>query len=206
MKKKTIIRLLAGIAVAAFLLYHSIYITPLAERKAALQAAVFNPQHAIDRFWAKAPALMKAQAVDLTKVGDYAPQELATRFGHTLGIGAPYSICLTGTAKIVETDGDVVRLDVPGEVPYYLRTGAIFSNTVREASGQFNIDDYETTMDFNLVALELNRRILQEVIEPVKARLTAGTVVTLTGAADIRPDRLPWKRVEIVPIELKIEN
>ncbi|MDR0989151.1 MAG: DUF2291 domain-containing protein [Prevotellaceae bacterium] len=205
MKKKTLLCWAAGLAIAAFLLYHSVYITPLSAHRAALEAAVFNPATAVADFWQQAPAVLQKQAIPLADFCNYAPEEVAERFGHTLGIGAPTSICLVGQAVITEVGEDLLRLQSGEGTPaYYLRIGSIFSNTVREASGVFNIDDFETTMDFNLVSIELNKRIREQVIAPVIGRLTVGTTVAFTGAADIRPDRPPVEQLVIIPVQLHI--
>jgi predicted lipoprotein len=206
---KKIIITIVSIAVVIFLIYNSVYFTSLSAHKAELEAAMFNPKEAIETFWNAGRDSLWNKAEDLGTFNTNVQKDAtatAHKYGHTLGIGAPYSLLIKGKARIatVDKDKELIRLDVPGSITYYIRTGSIFSNTVREASGYFDLDKFETTMDFNLVAMAINSRIQKEVINPVAAQLIEGNMVEFLGATDINLKQIPVNSVEIIPLRLKI--
>lgn len=206
MNTRTIIKIIVGLAVAAFLLYNSVYITSLTEHNEQLKAQVFDPTQAIEHFWKEAPAELSEKAVELAAFDQLLaanPKELAEKYGRTLGISAPYSVLVKGTAEIAEHKDECITLRLESPVQYDIRTKSIFSNSMREASGFFDLDKFETTMDFNLIAIEINNRIVKDITIPVEAQLTPGTIVEFVGAADINLRKLPVKSVEIIPIVLK---
>jgi len=207
MNKKKIIYIILGIVAVVFLLYHSVYLMSLSERTEQLKARTFDPEKAVDLFWQEAPEKLPKEAVDLIVLDEQLrknPQETAQKYGKTLGIGAPYSVLVKGTAEIESVQDELVKLRLNSDIDYSIRTGSIFSNTIREASGYFDLDEFETTMDFNLVAIEINNRIVREIIVPIGMQLIPGARVEFVGASDINLRRLPVTSVEIIPIRLKI--
>lgn len=207
MNKKKYVYIVLGVIAVCFLFYHSVYFTSLSERKELLNAQIFDPKNAIEQFWKEAAVSLPEKAVELTAFDAGVTNnatELALNHGRTLGIGAPYSILLKGVAAIKEVKDEVAILQTNGEIRYSIRLSSIFSNTVREASGYFDLDAFETTMDFNLVAIEVNDRIVKEVINPVVQEIRQGAIVEFIGAADLNLRKLPVTSVEIIPIQLKI--
>lgn len=206
MKTRKIAYHILGLAVAALLLYHSVYFTSLSEHKAMMAELVFDPTRAVEAFWKEAPAEMQEKALDLATFDRQLhenAQQLAQQQGNTLGIGAPYSILIKGKAEVERVEDETAILRFDSDVTYVIRTGYIFSNTVREASGYFDLDRFETMMDFNLVALEINSRIVSTVIEPIKPQLVPGSTVEFLGAVDIDLRRIPTTSVEIIPVQLQ---
>ena len=208
MNRKKVISIVTGSIVVLFLLYHSVYFTSLTERMEQLNAQLFDPQKAIDLFWKEAPEKLLEKAIDLSVFDELLhsnPQELAEKYGKTLGIGAPHSILVQGTVRITEITDEWLKFQLGDKEDYYIRTGFIFSNTVREASGYFDLDKFETTMEFNLVAMEINQRIVKEVVDPIAPQLIPSTAIHFLGATDIYPNKPPiHSSVEIIPIQLTI--
>lgn len=207
MNKKKIIYIILGVVAAVFLLYHSVYFMSLTERMEQLKGQIFDPSQAIETFWKEAPEKLSEQAIDIASFDALLsenPQELAEKHGRTLGIGAPYSILIKGTAEIAEIKDEVVKLHWDSKVNYGIRIGSIFSNTMREASGYFDLDKFETTMDFNLVAIEINKRIVDEVTTPLVGELAPGVKVEFVGATDLNLRKLPVTSFDIIPIKLNI--
>lgn len=199
----------AGLVVAAFLLYNSVYITSLSERQEAINAQIFDPARAIDTFWETGVEELQEKALHMQEFDQLLslnPTELIGKHGNTLGIGAPYSILIKGEAIIAKVENEIVTLQSDSRTSYQIRIGSIFSNTVREASGHFNLDEFETTMDFNLIAIEINDRIVKDIITPLYSRFIPGAMVEFVGATDVNPRQLPMKAVEIIPIQLQIKQ
>jgi len=210
MKTKQIIITVVIVAIIAFLLYNSVYIMSLTEREEQLKSQTFDPEAAIKQFRTESAALMAEKALALDEFDRLLvnnPEELIENHGNTLGIGAPYSIVVSGEAEIIDISDELLKItspDISGNVEYFIRISSIFSNTIREASGMFALDKFETTMDFNLVTLELNSYVENEVVEPVRQQFTKGAKVTFTGAADVSLKKLPVKNIEIVPVKLML--
>jgi predicted lipoprotein len=207
MNAKKIISGALIVIIAAFLLYNSVYFMSLPEYREQQKVLNFNPVNAIEFFWADVPGKLPEKAIDLQYFDELltkSPQELAGKHGKTLGIGAPHSLLLKGIVEIKEIQDDLVKFHLNDDIDYSIRIRSIFSNTVREASGYFELDRFETTMDFNLIALEINNRIVQEIINPVIPQLIPGALMEFVGAADINLKKLPVATVEIIPLQLKI--
>jgi len=207
MNTRKIIYSLTGLIIAAFLLYNSVYLTRLSERNKILQTHTFDPKQAVDEFWKDAPEKLQEKALDMIAFDQQLSEntrQLAEKYGKTLGIGAPYSLLVKGKAVIAKVNDETITLSFDSQIPYSIRTGYIFSNTVREASGHFNLDEFDTTMDFNLIAVEINQRIVKEIIAPVKSQLIKGNTIEFLGAVDINLRRLPVRSIEILPLQLLI--
>lgn len=207
MNRKIIIYCVVGLIITVFLLYHSVYFTSLEEHRKELAGATFDPVKAITQFWEEGPEKLAVEALSLNEFDKLLaenPQKMVPEFGKTLGIGAPYSFLIKGEVRIKEVKNDEIILYAPGEISYAIRTRFIFSNTVREASGYFDLDKFETTMEFNMVAMEINKHIEQQVIAPELSYLKPEAIVAFLGAADINLRHFPVTSVEIVPIRLNV--
>lgn len=208
--KKTIIYTTVGAIFAVFILYNSIYFMSLSERNKQIKAQKFDPTDAVNTFWEDVNAQkIENEAVDVADFREQLsdnPQDLIKTKGKTLGIGAPYSVLIKGKARIKEVDEEFIKLDIDDVTDYVIRIKYIFTNTVREASGYFNLDEFETTMDFNLVAIEINNRIIQQTVAPVASQLLPNTYIEFVGAVDLNPNKQAAKSLEIIPINLNIEK
>lgn len=205
MNTKKIITVLAAVAVVAVCVWQSVKVTDLAEYRALKASNDFSPDEQVDRFWSSLDSLeQRAVAIDeFEQQVNIDPDGFAWSKGRTLGIGAPYSLLVVGEAAIVEKDDQSVLLDVKGDRKYSLRTGFIFGNTVREASGMFSIDDYRNTMDFNMISSDINRRITDSAVAEVLDKLTVGTRVGFFGAVDVKIGK-PLTEVNIVPLRITV--
>ena len=208
MSRKTIIRLIAGVIALAVCVYFSIYVENLTEHRAKLAAQTFSPEQMLDKFWNEDLDRLFDEAIDLDTfqaILAQNPQELIEKHGRTLGIGAPYSFIVKGRYPVGETTDESVSLFTPSSrFRYKMLTNHIFSNTVREASGSFHIDDFENTMDFNTISAEINNRIVTDIVGPVKNQLQDGTLISFYGAVDVHPRKLDQTDFEIVPLKIEV--
>lgn len=182
----------------------SVKIEPLDERT----TQHFDPTKELETFWTEElPKLLQSDRIvdaDLFRAELKNNRKLLIdRYGSTLGIGAPYSMLLGGEFEVVEVGEELTLIRTAQGAEFDLRTAYIFGNTVREATALFSIDDYENTMDFNLVSSELNRRIQQEVIDPQREALVEGVRLQLVGALDLPQEGHPKGRFELIPLTLK---
>ena len=182
----------------------SVKIEPLDERT----TQHFDPAKELETFWTEElPKLLQSDRIvdaDLFRAELKNNRKLLVdRYGSTLGIGAPYSMLIGGEFEVVEVGEELTLIRTAQGAEFDLRTAYIFGNTAREATALFSIDDYENTMDFNLVSSELNRRIQQEVIAPQREALVEGARLQVVGALDLPQEGLPQGRFELIPLTLQ---
>ncbi|MBR5849569.1 MAG: DUF2291 family protein [Alistipes sp.] len=193
------------ILILAVVIALSIKIEPLDQRS----TQHFDPARQIEEFWQeRLPSLLQGDRVldaDLFRTELKNNRKLLVdRYGSTLGIGAPYSLLLGGEFEVFEVGEELIHIRTEQGAAFDLRTDYIFGNTVREATASFSIDDYENTMDFNLVASELNRRVLQLVVAPVRDQLVKGARLHLIGAVDLPQEGLPKGYFELIPLTIEL--
>lgn len=193
------------ILILAVVIALSIKIEPLDQRSTQR----FDPARQIEEFWQeRLPSLLQGDRVldaDLFRAELKNNRKLLVdRYGSTLGIGAPYSLLLGGEFEVFEVGEELIHIRTEQGAAFDLRTDYIFGNTVREATASFSIDDYENTMDFNLVASELNRRVLQLVVAPVRDQLVKGARLHLIGAVDLPQEGLPKGYFELIPLTIEL--
>ena len=122
--------------------------------------------------------------------------------GKAIGITSTYYLLVKGFAKQVTPGSAEIPVEVPdGYANYNLRTKYIFGNAARDATGFFKIDDFENTMDFNAVATELNKLILERVI-PRLDSLSPGETIKFIGALEINSENIT-KQISIIPLEIE---
>ena len=201
---KRVIKAIAWCVAVVIILALSLKVERLDERT----TAEFDPTEQVEHFWNEELAALlvgdRVVGVDLfCQELKNNRQLLIDRYGLTLGIGAPYSLLLGGEFTVAEVGEELTTLRAEAGATLLMRTAYIFGNTVREATALFSIDDYENTMDFNLVSSELNRRIQQEVIDPQREALIEGARLQVFGALDLPQEGLPKGRFELIPLTLK---
>ncbi len=182
----------------------SVKIEPLDEHT----TQTFDPAKELETFWTEElPQLLLSDRIvdaDLFRAELKNNRKLLVdRYGSTLGIGAPYSMLIGGEFEVVTVGEELTLIRTAQGAEFDLRTAYIFGNTAREATALFSIDDYENTMDFNLVSSELNQHILQEIIAPQRDALIQGARLHIVGALDLPQEGLPKGRFELIPLTLK---
>lgn len=202
---KRIINIIIIVIIVVVCVYKSVYIENLTERNNRLAMQSFSPEQIVEKFWAQALDSLLTTALDINTFDSLLkanPKELASKHGKTIGIGFPYSIFVKGNRKIESFENEQIVV----KSKYAIVCGKNFSNTIREASGYFDIDAFQNTMDFNKVSSEINSRISQDIVTPVMPELKIGSRINFYGAVDIYPDRVSENSIKIVPLRLTVES
>lgn len=128
------------------------------------------------------------------------PQEAFDRYSHALGIGnlRYFLIKDTGVADMVGSD------EVTLKDKTRIATEFIFGNSVRDASGVINVNEFVNTMDFNNVSAEINKIIREQVLPPFRANVKEGSTIKVIGAIELNKEHLDLSDIEIIPIQLTI--
>lgn len=203
--KKTITYILLGIC-GILLIYNSVFIEKLDEKKQRDRIKNFNPKEMVDYFWDNQLDNILKNAVSLEKFDSLLlgnPVLLAKQYGKTVGISSNYCFLIKGDALVKNNGSGKLIIDLQSTVKYSLLVKFIFSNTVRDASGYFNVDNFQNSMDFNAVSTELNAKIMKEVIADKVNSISDGTKIEFAGAVEVNIESVA-KELDIVPLKLDI--
>lgn len=192
----------------AFPLFH---IVPL-EQAASIKTANFNAATFAPEFWQNSLVPTFEQAHDAAKVLTAIksnPDEARKSFGKSVGIGRVYFYFLRGEGTVVEVAKDGVAISVIGpdnEADVVLKTGLLFGNAIRDATGQIRPSDYANSQDYNAISKELNR-IVQEKVQPrLKAESKAGRKIRFVACAEVRASSKQLLPLVMVPLEVSFSE
>ena len=202
MKKRFGLSAISILVVVA--LYHSVYFEKLDAKKQKESVKNFNPRERAEYFWNNELDEVLESAIDLesfdSQLADNA-EALMRNHGKAVGITSTYCFLVKGVAKQAQPGAEEIPVELTsGHADYRLKTKYIFGNTFRDAAGYFNIDDFENTMDFNALAAELNRLILNKVITKLGS-MPPGKIIEFYGALEIDSENMP-KEIDIVPLKI----
>jgi predicted lipoprotein len=171
----------------------------------------FRAADFVREFWAAqlTPALPEAADV-LSVLAVYRenPDQARTQFGRSVGIGRSTLYFVRGSGKIASINDKqiVVALTDDASGPHVaLQTGLLFGNTVRDATGLLNGDDFPNSQQFNEISTELNRTIETTVLPPLKKAAKVGAEVEFVGCAEVTNMARDFAPLKIVPLEVKVK-
>jgi len=177
------------------LIYHSLEFQNLEEHRAQARAQQFNAaDYARDLWDSRLPGILD-QAMDAQSLIELFNTDMpaAIKQGRTLGESRVHAYLMKGQGRIVgkHRKGFLLSVADPGDrAEILLRTGSFISgNAVRDASGLVDVSAFDDTMKFNRISFEINKILVQAVIEPfIEQTPKAGQVVTFVGAAEVAED------------------
>jgi hypothetical protein len=205
--KKKVYWIAAGAIAVAFLLYHSVYFERLTEKRAReTTSSVAGLQEQISGLWINELPALLAQALPLADFSTLLaadPSALIEQHGKSSGIGPFYSFVIQAEATLISVSDEELRFAIDHRLTAAVPIRYLFSNAVRDASGWFNLDDYDNTMDYNTVSSEINNHILAHVVTDAVRTLRAGDRILLHGVTEINRKELPDSQLEIIPLSIK---
>ena len=208
--QKKIIRYIIFIAVILFVAYNSVYFKKLDEVNAASAAKQFDAPAYARNFLDKKllPNLDKAIEINrLLSLVETTPDNAFKTYSHALGIGNVRYFLVQGEGTITAIDENDVTLSVQTDTSNHsikLATEFVYGNAVRDASGLIDINEFNSTMDFNNISAETNKIIRAEVLPPFKANAKLGNKVRFYGALELNQAHINLENIEVIPIRLAI--
>ncbi len=158
MKKFIICIILAVVA-----LWGAFYTENLTEKQRREQLAELKPDELVGVLMRDSLSSLQQRAITLKQLKEgYKDETFAQQYGRVLGIGSPTFYMIKdecGHATIADDEIHAVAEGIQITIPLKY----IFGNTAREASGWFNIDNFQNTTDFNAVSAAMNAYITQQV-------------------------------------------
>ena len=187
-------------------LYNSVYFEKLDAKKEKESLKAFNPKDKVEYFWNLKRDEVLESAIDLKAFDSQLqenPENLIRQHGKSIGISSTFSFLVKGIATQRKSESGEIPVEISNSfADYNLQLKFIFGNAARDATGFFNIDDFENTMDFNAIATELNRLIKERVIAKLDS-ITLGETIKFFGALEINSENIP-KRINIIPLKFEV--
>jgi len=183
-------------------------IVPLEQVATATSNGQFDAVSFAKDFWDKQLTPSFEQATDATELiaAIRADSEIARKnFAKSVGLGRVYLYFLRGEGTIIalEKSGVAISCTTPtGEADLVLKTGLLFGNTIRDATGQLLAGDFANSQDFNAISKELNRIVEQQVQPALKAQAKVGQTIRFVGCAEVRTSNKKILPLSVVPLRV----
>jgi len=186
---KKISKLLVGALLFFVALWFAFYTEPLSERKAREALKQYNPEQLVEHHWLNSMPQLASEALPLAQFVQQLqadPEALRQQSGRLLGIGSNVYYVVTGDADDVTFADNEFCFSIEG-VACHIPTKYIFGNVARDASGWFDIGDFQNTMDFNSVSACINQRIKEQVVGPLLADAQSIGCCHFCAAVEVKP-------------------
>lgn len=196
--KKTIICIVVAIAA----LWGAFYTENLSERQRREQLAQLKPDELVGMLMRDSLSVLESRAVSLKQLKDgYQDEAFAKQHGRVLGIGSPTFYIIKDVCRHATVADDEIHAVAEGlQVTIPLKY--IFGNTAREASGWFNIDNFQNTTDFNAVSAAMNAYIAAQMKD---VQLSDTTEVEVLAGVAIQKN-FDMQQLTLIPYQLKNEK
>lgn len=197
MKKIIISSVLAVVAI-----YNSIYIESLDDLKQKKDSNFDFAKYSQDLYQ---QILAKSQAVELSQLlSSFAENDHANiaKYGNRLGIGSSAYYLVKCQAKILEVQGDRLKVLAAGNRPLEIDTKFIFGNAIRDASGLVKLTDFKTTAEFNKISESLNTIIREKAIPEELKTIKAGDTIDIVGAVKLGEKQHDLLNLSVLPIKI----
>lgn len=206
MKKKIIIRSVLVI-VLGIIIYNSFYFCNLEEMKNEARRKNFNHEEYAEDFWNNKLLKNLDSSSDIIMVLELLKTDMtkALEFSHTLGVSNFHSFLLNGNGQIIEINEDNFVVELADGKRVEILTDYIFGNSVRDASGLMDVNDFPNTMAFNNISEKLNDYVVKDVIEPFKDKIVVETKIQFVGTTEISEDNPGIDPLKIVPVRLSVK-
>ncbi|PKA98579.1 putative lipoprotein DUF2291 [Flavobacteriaceae bacterium MAR_2009_75] len=206
-KAKKLIKNVVLLVLLAIALYNSVYFRPLDEVVRSQSDLSFDPALAVAEFMNEGMGQIQVtNASDLISRLESDLDLTLEEQGKKLGISKNFYFMVEDDARVISVLDEAVLVGLGDGSGREIRiaTDFIFGNAIREASGMFDIGDYQNTMDFNNISIELNNRVRDEIIPPFLKSIKEGDQIYFKGAIKINQKEPALDELRVVPLVLKI--
>jgi predicted lipoprotein len=202
----TVVALIVGVGLTWF--FPLFRIVPLEQAAAAKSGATFDAAAFVREFWDKQlkPSFEQANdAVEVITAIKEDPDNARTRFGKAVGIGRVYFYFLRGEGTIVAVEKSSVKVSLiapDDEADVVLKSGLLFGNAIRDATGQLHASDYANSQDYNEISKQLNRIVQDEVQPTLKQKAREGRKVRFVACAEVRASSKKLLPLTMLPLQV----
>jgi len=189
-------------------LYNSVYIKKLDDVKKAQTNSTFNAKNYANAFFDSEVETLSSTDASVflnnikTDLKGYSEAN-----GNKLGISNDYYFIIDGNATVlnIEEEFVVVALDADQQ-KIKIATDFIFGNAIREGAQMANIGDYQNTMDYNTISVELNNIVRETVVPPFLQEVKELDSIYFKGAIKANTKKQKIEQLRVIPLELKIKK
>lgn len=146
---KNIKKILLSIIVAFVAIWGSFYTENLTERQKREEMSKYNPEQLVKAIMKDSIGTLQEEALSIKELAEgiaSGHEAFATKHGRTLGIGSPIFYVVKGECENVRLVNDEEIQGVTESITFTIPLKYIFGNTARDASGWFNIDNFQITL------------------------------------------------------------
>jgi predicted lipoprotein len=196
-----------GVVFWFFPLFHVVSRDAL--RAERMQTA-FNGRDYVNEFWTNklTPALDgAADAAAVLAALRENPDHAREQFGRSAGLGRTSLYFVRGGGTIVSVDNELIGISLDGNETgdVAITTGLLFGNTLRDATGLIDGDDFPNSQHFNEISTELNRKVESSVIRPLKQRAKVGDTIEFVGCAEVTNVSRDIAPLKVVPLDVEFK-
>lgn len=189
--------------------YNSVYIESLSQKKKEEKSEIFNAQEFSQKFMSdKLKNIPAVKASSFIKGISENLKKYSIANGKSLGVSDYYNFIIEGNATVIELEDDNILIGINGTEKQKIRiaTDFIFGNVIRDATGAANIGDFQNTMDFNNISIELNNIVREKIIPSFKEKVKAGSQLYFKGAVKINLKYPNFDSLRVFPLIIKINK
>ncbi len=195
--------------VLVFSFYNAVYIKDLDAVKALKTKAVFNAKDYADDFIEnKVQNLLAIDASSfLTGISEDVKSYSESK-GNKLGISDDYYFIIDGKATVekIEEENVLVTLQENKNRKLKIATDFIFGNAIREGAKMANIGDYQNTMDYNNISVELNNIVRETIVSPFKKSVKENDSLYFKGAVKVNVNKPQLDNLRVIPLILDLKK
>lgn len=184
-------------------------IVPLEQVAAARGKESFDAAAFTQSFWEKhlVPNFELAhEAIEVLNEIKEDPAVARKTYGRSVGIGRSYFYFIRGEGTILSVTDSAVAVDLiapDDQADVSLKTGLLFGNTIRDATGQLQASDYANSQDYNDISTQLNRIVEQQVLPALRDQAEIGRKIRFVGCAEVRASSKQLLPLTVVPLRVE---
>ncbi len=183
-------------------------IAPLGQAQQRQLRGAFDAPAVARAFWDQKllPATARAVPVaELLTALAQDPSGARQRFGRALGLSSTTCFFVHGSGRITAFDKEGIRVvleDAPDGTSVRLSTGLLFGNTVRDATGLLDVNEFPNSQDFNALSAELNRLVETQVLPALRNHAAVGKRIRFAGCIELEEGSAP-KTLQVIPVKVE---
>lgn len=209
-RKKIKILLMVTLILIAFM--SSISVHNLDEVRVRAAHGEFDAASYAQEFWENKLIPNLFESVEITHVLELLkknPEKAFRDHSEALGIGNIRFFMIQGEGEIAHVGEDNITVVIPSnssEIRIRIATEYIFGNAVRDASGKIDLQEFEETMNFNMVSAEINKLVRQNVLPILKNGAEVGKKISFVGAMELNKEQVNLEDTEIIPVFVEFQQ
>lgn len=201
---------IAGIFVGAGLLawfFPLFHVVPLKQAQAAKVQGVFNAADFAEKLWREQlPACLErapeAAVVLSGLAGDF--KQAVTNHGRLVGMSDTAYFLMRGTGVVVSVESAGIGVALHGqETDLKFKTGLLFGNTVRDATGLVDANQFPNSQEFNDLSTALNQLVERRVLTAAKTNASVGRPLRFVVCAEVAEDDAGERPLKVIPLSVE---